>query len=75
MDNPKKLNPSIILSGKFLAFPTICSFRFTVGIRVIAVFKDEMVREPERLQYYSGIVAEPPKAMNKFRLINKEINM
>ncbi len=65
--NPKKSNPSIWLPGKSIAFPIICQFRFVIGERVIAVFKDETNQTVERFQFYSGTVAEPPKVMNKFR--------
>jgi len=39
-----------------------------VGCRVIAKFRDDFNTEPEgNNKYYVGIVAEPPKATNKFR--------
>ena len=46
--------------------------RLPVGARVIAVYRD-VVDEKDVNQYlppgdyYSGIIAEPPKIMNKFR--------
>lgn len=58
---------SISRAGKFVAYDAVCSFRFTVGVRVIAVFKDETYTGRGDLQYHSGIIAEPPKAVNKFR--------
>ena len=66
--NPRKPNPSILLQGKCLAYPTAATFRFAVGARVIAVFKDED-RSDKQQQYYSGVIAEPPKVMNKFRYL------
>lgn len=68
MTNPRKPNPSILLQGKCLAYPTAATFRFAVGARIIAVFKDETNVEKQP-QYYSGVIAEPPKVMNKFRYL------
>lgn len=60
---------SILLTGKYLAYKLVSPFRFTVGCRVIAVFKEEGPQNSVQELFYSGIVAEPPKAMNKFRYL------
>lgn len=50
-----------------VAYFAPATVRLQVGTRVIGLY-----REPESLDaggYYSGIVAEPPKAMNKYRYL------
>ncbi|KAK7864464.1 hypothetical protein R5R35_011697 [Gryllus longicercus] len=53
------------VTGKQLAYSTPSPVRLPVGTRVIALFRDEWAKEC----YYAGIVAEPPKAVNKFRYL------
>ncbi|XP_065224566.1 histone-lysine N-methyltransferase eggless isoform X2 [Planococcus citri] len=66
--NPRKPNPSILLQGKSLAYPFPAPYRFAVGARIIAVFTDDRNTDKQTL-FYSGIIAEPPKVMNKFRYL------
>lgn len=63
-----------ILSAKHMAYNRIVSVRLQVGTRIIAIYNDH--QQDDRSQssqiegeYYSGIVAEPPKAMNKHRYL------
>lgn len=54
--------------GRYLALPDPSPVRLPVGTRIIAAFKDEG-RPLTKDDFYSGIIAEPPKSMNKFRLV------
>ena len=57
-----------ILALKHLAYYDPATVRLQVGTRIIGIFKeseDGMVAG----SYYSGIVAEPPKQMNKHRYL------
>lgn len=67
MKNHKKSASSFTCRGNDLAYVTTSLFRFSVGVRVIAVIKDGTNTGHGELQYNAGIVAEPPKAVNKFR--------
>ena len=51
-----------ILSGKQIAATTPNSVIIPVGARVVAMFQDVVSSV-----CYSGVVAEPPKVINKFR--------
>lgn len=66
-------NRSYYRPGKYVAYANPCEFRYTAGVRVIAQFKDESYDGIGQFQYFSGIVAEPPKAVNKFRWENIEV--
>ena len=62
------------LSAKHVAYDCAVSVRLQVGTRIIAIYNDH--QQDDRSQsaqiggeYYSGIVAEPPKAMNKHRYL------
>ena len=62
------------LSGKHLAYEFPASVRLQVGTRIIGIYNDnQQIDEHQPSQpggeYYSGIVAEPPKAMNKHRYL------
>lgn len=54
--------------GRYLALPDPSPVRLPVGTRIIAAFKDEG-KPFSKDNFYSGIVAEPPKSMNKFRYL------
>lgn len=59
----KKYNAVIkTVSGKQLAVAEQCQVMITVGTRVVAIFHDITSSN-----YYSGIIAEPPKSTNKYR--------
>ena len=57
------------LSPKHLAFPDPPTVRIPVGTRVIAIFEDPDTAHGSTTDFYSGVVAEPPKAMNRFRYL------
>ena len=63
------------LTGKHLAYEFPASVRLQVGTRIIGIYNDnqQIEEQPQTSQpvgeYYSGIVAEPPKAMNKHRYL------
>ncbi|XP_026322572.1 uncharacterized protein LOC113232150 [Hyposmocoma kahamanoa] len=56
-----------ILSARCLAYAEPASVRLTIGTRVIALFKDKntVLREA----FYSGVVAEMPNPVNKYRYL------
>ncbi|XP_049839589.1 histone-lysine N-methyltransferase eggless-like isoform X2 [Schistocerca gregaria] len=54
-----------VVPGKHLAYSTPSKVRLPVGTRVIALFQDEGPKE----NYYAGVIAEPPKSMNKYRYL------
>lgn len=54
-----------IVSGKQISYSQPSPVRLPVGTRVIALFRDEWAKEC----YYAGIIAEPPKSMNKYRYL------
>jgi hypothetical protein len=54
------------VTGKQMAYATPSPVRFPVGTRVIAIFQDN---DWSKECYYSGVVAEPPKSMNKYRSV------
>lgn len=59
----KKYNAAIkTISGKHLAVAELCQVMIPVGTRVVAIFHDITSSN-----YYSGIIAEPPKSTNKYR--------
>ncbi len=63
---------SKILQPRFLAYADPAPVRLPVGTRVIAVYRDpseESASGPAPHTYYSGVVAEPPKNMNRFRYL------
>ncbi|TRY76583.1 hypothetical protein TCAL_09221 [Tigriopus californicus] len=55
-----------MLALKHMAFHNPAPVRLPVGTRVIAVYRDSRIRISEM---YSGVVAEPPKVMNRFRYL------
>lgn len=61
-----KNNQVKMLALKHLAFHNPAPVRLPVGTRVIAVYRDSRMRISEM---YSGVVAEPPKVMNRFRYL------
>jgi histone-lysine N-methyltransferase SETDB1 len=50
------------ISGKQLAIAELSEVIIPVGTRVVAIFNDV-----SSSNYYSGIIAEPPKFTNKYR--------
>ena len=50
------------LIGKHMAIAVPCSVVIPVATRVVAVFLDANSSD-----YYSGVIAEPPKSTNKYR--------
>ncbi|KDR11107.1 Histone-lysine N-methyltransferase eggless, partial [Zootermopsis nevadensis] len=62
----RKSNPVKQVSGKQMAYVSPSPVRFPVGTRVIAVFQDN---DWSKECYYSGVIAEPPKSMNKYRYL------
>jgi histone-lysine N-methyltransferase SETDB1 len=60
----RKSNPVKQVTGKQVAYTTPSPVRFPVGTRVIAIFQDN---DWSKECYYSGVIAEPPKSMNKYR--------
>jgi len=50
------------ISGKQLAIAELSEVIIPVGTRVVAIFNDV-----SSSNYYSGIIAEPPKSTNKYR--------
>ncbi|XP_046146084.1 histone-lysine N-methyltransferase eggless [Osmia bicornis bicornis] len=61
----KKYN-SVIKSvvGRQIAVAAISSVLIPVGTRVVAIFQDV-----SSSNFYSGVIAEPPKAINKYRYL------
>nr|CAD7591759.1 unnamed protein product [Timema genevievae] len=62
----RKSNPVKVVQGKQMAYPTPCPMRYHVGTRVIAIFSED---ERSKESFYAGVIAEPPKSMNKFRYL------
>jgi len=59
----KKYNAAIkTISGKLLAITERSKVMIPVGTRVVAIFHDVVSNN-----YYSGIIAETPKSINKYR--------
>jgi len=64
-----------IVTGRHLAYPNPSPVLLTVGTRVISIFEDEETggersHDPNRQEnYYSGLIVEPPKSMNKYRYL------
>ncbi len=55
---------------RHLAYSEPARVRLPVGTRVIAVYRDPTdANTLSRDDFYSGIVAEPPKTMNKYRYL------
>ena len=76
LHNDKSVSSYVkVLSLKQLAYDSPASVRLQVGTRIIGIYNDNQLRdtsEPWSLangDFYSGIVAEPPKAMNKHRYL------
>ena len=57
------------LSLKHLAYPDPPTVRVPVGTRIIAIFEDPDTAHGSTTDFYSGVVAEPPKGMNRFRYL------
>lgn len=53
-------------SAKHLAYNYPATVKLKVGTRCIGLYKENMVGKGA---FYSGIIAEPPKVMNKFRYL------
>ncbi|XP_003700184.1 SET domain bifurcated histone lysine methyltransferase eggless [Megachile rotundata] len=61
----KKYNSVIkSVSGKQIAAAVVSSVIIPVGARVVAIFQDV-----SSSNFYSGVIAEPPKAINKYRYL------
>ncbi|XP_039301848.1 histone-lysine N-methyltransferase eggless isoform X2 [Solenopsis invicta] len=61
----KKYNSAMkTVSGKHLAITEISKVMIPVGTRVVAIFRDTCSNN-----YYSGIIAETPKSINKYRYL------
>lgn len=61
----KKYNSALkTISGKMVAVTELCPVIIPVGTRVVAIFHDV-----SSSNYYSGIIAEPPKSTNKYRYL------
>lgn len=59
----KKYNAAVkTIFGKQVALAELCQVMIPVGTRVVALFHDITSNN-----YYSGIIAEPPKSTNKYR--------
>jgi len=58
-DNDEKL-----VTTKEIAYCTLNPVRFPVGCRVIAKYTDPNTKQ---IEFYAGIIAEPPKMLNVFR--------
>ena len=68
MGRPKGTQ-SKVLQRKHLAYSTRAEVRLPVGTRVIAKFKEHGASNLTEEEYYSGIIAEPPKVMNRYRYL------
>ncbi len=55
------------LSLKHIAYANPAPVRLQVGTRIIAVYIDPENPNPMNKDFYSGIIAEPPKTMNRHR--------
>ncbi|RVE54413.1 hypothetical protein evm_000898 [Chilo suppressalis] len=63
----KARNPVKLLPGRCLAYPDPAEVRLTIGTRVIALFR--VTNDSKRETFYSGIVAEVPNPVNKYRYL------
>lgn len=54
------------VTGRQMAYASPSPVRLPVGTRVIAIFKDN---DWSKESYYSGVISEPPKSMNKYRYL------
>ena len=54
------------MTGRQVAYAEACSVRLPVGLRVIALYREPPTQPGA---FYSGIVAEPPKIINKQRYL------
>ncbi|XP_049838962.1 uncharacterized protein LOC126284229 isoform X1 [Schistocerca gregaria] len=65
--NSKNKNTKEIkkVAGFQLAYSQVQNFRFSVGHRIISIFRDGISDE----EYYSGVIAEPPKSINRYRYL------
>ena len=61
------------LSPKHLAYPDPPTVRIPVGTRIIAIYEDLDTAHGSTTDFYSGVVAEPPKGMNRFRYLGRHI--
>lgn len=62
------------VSGKQIAVAVPSKVLIPVGTRVAAVFHDmdigdKIVEKLDASNFYSGVIAEPPKSTNKYRLM------
>ena len=62
------------VSAKYLAYNYPASVKLSVGTRIIAIYNENQIDDRSQSpqlpgEYYSGIIAEPPKAMNKHRYL------
>ncbi|CAH0761854.1 unnamed protein product [Diatraea saccharalis] len=60
-------NPVKLLPARCLAYNEPTDVRMTIGTRVIALFKD--TNDNKRDSFYSGIIAEVPNPVNKYRYL------
>ncbi len=68
-DSHVKGRPSTkMTSSKWLAYSEPANVRLQVGSRIIGIYIDPDHPNGPR-DFYAGIVAEPPKAMNKYRYL------
>ncbi|XP_049843732.1 histone-lysine N-methyltransferase eggless-like isoform X4 [Schistocerca gregaria] len=61
-NNMKKIKK---VSSFQLAYTKVQYFRFSVGHRIISIFRDGISDE----EYYPGVIAEPPKSINNYRYL------
>lgn len=59
---------SLLFDLKQLAYAEPAKWKLPVGTRCIGLFKENQ-NQPQKSNYYSGIVAEPPKSTNKNRYL------
>ncbi|QQP51286.1 Uncharacterized protein FKW44_012606 [Caligus rogercresseyi] len=57
-----------VLHAKQLAYLDPAKVRLTVGTRVIAIYQDDSFLY-KKGEFYSGVIAEPPKGTNKYRYL------
>ncbi|CAK1546469.1 unnamed protein product [Leptosia nina] len=59
-----------VVTGRYVAYSEPANARMTIGTRVIALFQGSTENEEkQRETYYSGVVAEIPNPVNKFRYL------
>ena len=69
-DSPRvTANKNRIVSGSEVAYPEQSTVRLHVGVRVVAAFRHTQQQTPT---FYSGTIAEAPKAMNGYRCVVEE---